>query len=91
MLLLHRFGIKDYEAIIVDFKLEDAAECRVNICTLNIRRLIGDKSLVAARHNEKAKELIVSCKINRKLDALEDKWDYFDDLHRRMKLDAINE
>ena len=58
--------------IIIDFKLEDVVGYRVNIYTLNVKRLIGDKRLVVARCNKKLKELIVSYKINRKLDNLED-------------------
>ena len=58
--------------IIIDFKFEDIVEFRVNICTLNIKRLIGDKPSVVARYNEKVKELIISHNINRKLNDLED-------------------
>ena len=72
ILLLYGFGTRDHRAIITDFELEDAVGYRVNICTLNIKSLIGDKSLVVARYNKKVKELIVSHKINRKLDYLED-------------------
>ena len=66
ILLLYRFSIGDYSTILVDFKLDDIAGYRVNISTLKIRKLIGDK----ARYNEKEKELIVSHKINKKLDTL---------------------
>ena len=72
ILLLCRFSIEDYRVILVDSKLDDAAGHRVNICTLNMRRLIEDKPLVIVRFNDKARELIVSHKINRKLNALED-------------------
>ena len=59
--------------IIIDFRLDNVAECRVNIYTLNMRRLLDDKPLVVARYNAKITELVVSHKINRKLDSLEDK------------------
>ena len=72
ILLLCRFSIEDYRVIIIDFKLENLVGYKVNIYTLNMRRLIGDKPLVTARYNEKAKELIISHEINRKLDTLED-------------------
>ena len=55
-----------------------------------MRKLIEDKPSVVARYNEKAKELIISHEINRKLDTLEDKWDDFDDMQRRVKLDIID-
>ena len=72
IIILYRFSTGDYKATITDFKLEDAAEYRVNTYTPNMRRLIEDKSLVVARHYDKAKGLIVSFKINRKIYTLED-------------------
>ena len=72
VLLLDRFGIGDYRVILVDFKLNDLAGYRVNICTPNARRLIEHEPSVVARYNNKAKELIVSYKTNRKLETLKD-------------------
>ena len=91
ILLPYRFSAEDYRAILVDFKLENIAGYRVKICTLNMRRLIGNKSSVVARHNDKAKELIFFCEINRKLDTLEDKQNNFDNIEIRVKLDTIDE
>ena len=62
----------------------------MNISALKMRKLIGDKPLVVARHNNKAKELIVSYEINRKLDTSEDEWDNFDGTQRSIKLDIID-
>ena len=76
--------------IIIDFKLKCVTEHRVNICTLNIRRLLEDKPSVVARYDKKAKKLIVSNKINRKLNNLEAKWDNFNKIQRSEKLDMID-
>ena len=56
-----------------------------------MRRLIEDKPSVAARYNNKAKELIISHKINRRLDTLEKEWDNFNNMQRSIKLDVIDE
>ena len=71
ILLPCRFGMGDHRLIIINFRLDDIVEYRVNIYALNMRRLIGNKSLVVARCNAKAIELVVSYKINRNLDILE--------------------
>ena len=58
---------------------------------MSIRRLIRYKSLFAGRYNEKVKKLMVTCEINRKLSTWEGKWDNFNDLYERMKLNVIDE
>ena len=73
ILLPCRFNTGDYRAIIIDFRLDNVVRYGVNIYTLSIIRLIGYKPSVVARYNDKVKELIVSCKVNRRLDTLEDK------------------
>ena len=71
-LLPHQFCAEDHRVIIINFKLDYIAGYRVNIYTPNVKRLIRDMTLVVARYNNKAKKLIVSYKINRKLDTSED-------------------
>ena len=77
ILLIYQFGTENYRAIIINFKLDNIVGHKVNICTLNTRKLIEDNSLIVARCNNKIKELMVSYKINRRLDTLEDEWDNF--------------
>ena len=47
-------------------------EHRVNICTSSMRRLLEEKLSIIARYNDKAIELMVSYKINSKLDSSEE-------------------